>query len=255
MHWTHNEPLEKLFAPGHSVQLVININSDRPVVRSSSIYDLLPTSHQMVMAQTTPPLMASTRYDTLDITTLVLGKNPGEKIRIGCSVRFLRVLNEYRLADGIKVKAFEIKYTPTLKKGNIRRAFRVVPTLKFEIAGSLSWDVNTYRSGTEFFVHDISLTGIALMFPHYVGEAANPLLKLAVGDRVKLNLKLRNLCGKLVENTVLAEAHIIRKNDAFTEKNTFVGAEFVNLPTDSDTKLVQFVQDVQLFNLRKEHNQ
>lgn len=242
---------EKIFCSGRSVQVVLNLDSPEPIARSSSVYDNEVSTRRMILAQTSPPILASARFNTIDVTTVIPGEAPGEKLRIGVRCQFLRAFSDYSLSGGKKVDAFEVKYKPAVKRANSRRSFRVNPTMKFEVGGSLQWELTLYQSGTNFTIHDLSLSGIALIVPRYIKdkETYNPLFKLMVGDRVKLIIMLHG--DENPESAVISEAKVVRKNEFNSENKVFCGLEFMKLAHEYEVRLAQFVQTVQLYDLCK----
>ena len=177
-----NAQVDDVFKPGTSIELVFNINSMHPIVRSAIIYDCDYESSKVTVSQTQPMILPSASFQQMHMTTLVHTEY-NRKFRTGIDCRILEFLNNYKLSGSITEKAVLIEYAPPLTLVNIRSAFRLEPNDRYQVEGVIKWHGDTYRSEEDFTVANISFTGIGILVPIRAGGEKNRLLEMETTAR------------------------------------------------------------------------
>ncbi len=245
-----NYTVEDIFKPGKSIEVVFDIDSFAPIVRSSIIYECNYTASQMIISQAQPQILPSFSQKQVDITALV-EEELGRKFRSGIKCKIAKFLKEYRLARDNISSAILIKYTPELKKVNIRSAFRLEPNEKYKVEAKLLFDGNHFDSGRDLTIRNISFSGIGLLIPRRLKEKKNKLLEITKDSEVNMELNLIEKIEEEKKIVITSNIDIIRIHPQFNSKSGFLGAKFTSLSTKEEETLSKFIHDAQMYIIRK----
>lgn len=241
----------KIFVPSCGVDLVFNINSLTPYSRSSIIYDVDYENNSVTVAQPVTNLTENTTFNELHLTTIVRGKN--KKIRVGIKCHPVKFLNDYRLANKTTTKAIIIRYMPQIEEVNIRGAFRLPLSTKFQVKGKLVYQSSEYFTPADFAIRDISLNGVGIVIPKKA-NFPHPLAKMDVSDEINLGMILINLDKTSPIGTVPVKAKIVRINQNYSDSYIFLGCKFITITPETDELLNNFIHSAQIKELQRLSN-
>lgn len=173
--------IERILSPCLGVEIVFDLNSLTPLVRSSIIYDVDHLKQIFITAQ--PRILIHPNFvaKTIHLTTLVTVQ--GSKKRIGIKCRPIQFDNNYRLSNDNRVGAIIFKYDPPITETTIRSAYRLPVGKRHDIRVKLIHGENNYYSTKDFSIRDISLAGISLVIPKFFKNRQKNLL-----ERIKVNV-------------------------------------------------------------------
>ncbi len=241
--------VEDIFRPGIRIEVVFNLDSSTPVVRTSTLHDCRFNSEDMVISQTRPQILPSFRYRQMDITTLV-SEELNRKFRAGLNCRITKFLKNYKLSDKIREDSILVKYYPPLRKLNIRAAYRVEPSASMKIGGKLLYKEKEYVCNGHYKIHDISLTGIGLLISKKFDKGINNLRNMSVKQKAFIELELIDFNSDGNSVTVSAEILTVRVNTDYNKSNGFVGAKFSSSDPKFEKVLGKFIHEAQLYERR-----
>lgn len=241
--------VEAIFRPGTKIEIVFDIDSTIPVVRKSRLHECDSNTHEMILSQTNPRILPSFRYKSMSLTTLV-HEELNVQFRAGIESRIIHFLKDYQLSDSQHESAIIVKYQTSIQKMNIRSAFRLEPTAKFDIGGKLIFKGVTYHAGTDYKIHDISNTGIGLMIPKQTNHGQNALKYIDIKDKALIELELVDFTSNNKRVTLSTEIVIVRKNIDYNPKSGFIGIKFAAADRDFERILGKFIHEVQLYERR-----
>ncbi|MBF0226217.1 MAG: hypothetical protein HQK76_12250 [Desulfobacterales bacterium] len=241
--------IEDIFRPGTKISVAFNLNSFRPTIRESNIYECDFDSKKMVISQTNPYILPSLRYNEMDVTTLV-SLELGRKIRVGLSTKIVDFMKNYRLAGQKTGDALLLDFDLPLRELNIREAFRLEPNFDFKVEGKLIYGGVNFVSGSDFSVNNISILGIGLILPKILKGLSNPLINISTGEKLTIDLKLienETKDKKELSNTI----EVVRADNYFNKKSGFIGSKFIDLNPSTEEILGRFINKAQLDEIRK----
>ncbi len=236
------------FTPGTGIDMVFNLDSLTPTIRSSIIFENDEQENRLIIAQPTPVILPSFRFGKLHITTLVKDDRGG-KSRLGVPCRIVKFMDDYRMSRDNRVPSILVEFTPPVLETNIRAAFRLSPNPTFNIVGKFIWNGVSYISGTDFKLHDISITGIGLIVPSKVKNKRNPLRELKYGTVLKIGIAL--LADGETPSTFTTRVTVARVNPNHGDQTSFVGLKFHNLEREVELLLGKFIHEAQLHGIRQ----
>lgn len=242
---------QKIFHPGAGIDIVFNLNSLAPLVRSSMIYDATPATRELIVAQTTPRILPHTPFEELHITTLVTGEKR-EKKRYGlrCSIQGFQ--KNYPLSGNHFAEVVLFRHEGPITEVNIRSAFRMSPNKKFSIFAKILWETKEYIYGKDFSILDISITGVGLLVPQRIESQRNPLLDMEAGAPLTLGMALKYPQGETSAMEKMAcAAKVVRINPSFNEKTALIGLHFIKMKPESEDILSRFIHLAQLEEIRQ----
>lgn len=239
-----------ILKPGMGIDLVFNIDSMTPVIRTSIIFENM--ERRIIVAQPRNRIHPDDKYSTLHISSLT-SDTTQEKIRKGylCSIK--KFIDTFKLANGTLIPALELEYSDPLIEMNIRSAYRFTPGPAYSVMGKLVFRDMEYYSGTHFKIFDISLTGMGVLIPKRIKKTANPLLNISKKAKIKTGLLLKGTEEKEVIYTIETDLKIIRVNPNYSEKNIYVGLKFENLRPEDENSLNSFIHNGQLHEIRSQN--
>ncbi|MCW7754193.1 PilZ domain-containing protein [Desulfobotulus sp. H1] len=242
---------ENFFTPGTGIDVVFNLNSLSPIVRSSMIYDTNTAARVLIIAQTSPKILPNTSFEEMHITTLKYDeKKQKKRYGVKCSVSGFR--RDYPLSSQITEEAVFIQYEKRLCEVNIRSAFRMSPGKKFSLFAKMLLQEKEYVFGKDFSVLDLSISGMGLVVPKKIENRTNPLFNLEIGTQVTLGMALRYPEGdRLAMDKVACAAKIARINPLFNEKAGLIGLHFIKMKPEGEEALSRFIHEAQLEEIRQ----
>lgn len=240
--------IEKIFAPSCGIDLVFNLSSLTPYSRSSIIYDVNHDTREIIVAQPHVKFTENTEFDELHITTIKLHDNKKTRLGLGCTP--VQILSQYRLANRNTAEAIQLRYSGNITEANIRAAFRLSLSAKFAVKGKITIRGQELFSPKDFSIRDISLNGIGIVIPKKVAQV-HGLLDIERGNEMALALILMNLEQGKPMGTVPVGAKIARVNQNYSPSHIFAGCQFVNITTETDSLLNQFIHTAQIDELQK----
>ncbi len=239
-----------IFRPGKSIEVVFDIDSFSPIVRSSIIFECNYPASQMIISQTQPKILPSFAQKQVDITALV-EEELGRKFRSGITCRLSKFFKEYHLARDNVTSAILIKYTSELRQVNIRSAFRLEPNEKYKVEARLLFNGDQFYSGRDLKIRNISFSGIGLLIPRRLEQKKNKLLEITMDSNVNVELNLIEKSEEARKIVISSHIDIVRVHPRFNLKSGFLGAKFKGLSSKEEEILSKFIHDAQLYIIRK----
>ncbi len=242
---------ENYFKPGIGVEIVLNLNYEVPMTRSSIIFEADAKKKTLIIAQSTPQILPSTEFKEMHITTLVK-KELDVKFRVGYKCKVLNFIKDYKLSNQKLIPAIEIQYEKKPVEINIRSAYRLPPSSKFEVLGKMIYNGESFFTGNEFNIYNVSISGLGILIPKTIKTERNPLMDMEAGEVAKVGLVLKNNSGKKEEIlTVSSSIRVMRIKGNHTEDNSFAGMQFIEIKNVFEEKLGKFIHEAQMFDIRK----
>ena len=135
-------------SPGLTIRIVTGMDVAREIifVKASIVYEV--KGQTAILAQTDPPLLASTLHKDIIVTYLV--KRDEVMARYGFPARIVEFI-DYTLSSGELVKALMVERTGEERPFDVRMFYRVAPTGHCDVSMTIH--------GTPIHVLDISLGG------------------------------------------------------------------------------------------------
>ncbi len=227
----------------------MNLNSLNPIAASSIIYDANYSNHTIIVAQPLRAITPSTVFEEMHLTTLL--KVDLDKKRFGIKCVPLSFHKDYALFDKSKVGAITIEYTPILIETNIRSAYRMATSGHFKVKAKLIFNNNNYYSARDFFIKDISISGIGIVIPVNLNKKTNPLASLKNHSQAVIGMLLMTPNSKEPFATIPLKIEIVRINSNYAENNIFAGVKFIGVTPDKEAYLTKFIHIGQLDELRR----
>lgn len=243
-----------IFRPGTKVDLIFDLESETPLVRSSTIYEFEPVQRTIILGQTVPPTTGKGKTSSpFDVTTVLkyAGQSP-VRVALRCSPPL--VLPDYLLSGGNKVQALLANLADPLRirNLNIRSSFRVNVNAIYDVHCRLVHDGQVYVSHQHLHVHDLSGTGMGLVIPKMLTDGPNELMKLTVSAKVKLTLLLRCREGCGFDDHVEIEGCVVRYHHDHSDKYAFMAIAFTGMNAADENRLGHFIHHAQLLLIRRE---
>ena len=239
-----------ILKPGMGVDLVFNLTSISPVVKSSIIFDCV--DNKMIVAQPRIKITPDYNYDTMHVSSLI-SEALSEKKRKGYTCRILKEIKDYKLANGSATPALELEFTEPLLDLNIRAAFRFTPNTAYSVMGKLIYKGKEFYSGTHFKVFNISISGMGILIPKKINKIWNPLLNIKKNSPAKAGLLFKSSDETESISTMECDVLIVRANPDYNEMSGFVGMSFENLHYEDENTLNKFIHNGQLFEIRADN--
>lgn len=245
--------IEKIFAPGTSIELVFNLDSLAPRSFSSIIFDINHISKTIIIAQPTNiRLHKEIKYDQLHATTLSRKENGG-KARFGIRCDILKVDPAYKLTSGDTTSAVILSYSGNIIETNIRSGYRLTLNSFYDAACKIIYDGAEYFSGKHLKIYDISTTGAGIIILKKIGNEKNPILMMDSGYKGKIGLILKRPEEESPPVSIPTYFEVSRMALNYTEKSAFCGIRFHRLNADYEDMISKFIHEAQLFEIHKMH--
>ncbi len=242
--------IEKIFAPSVGVEIVFNLSSLTPSSMPSIIYDVDHARQRIVIAQSLIPIKPNTVPKEVHLTTLVRGKNGNSRLGIKCKP--IKFDNNYKLSSSNTVGAITFEYKPGIVETNIRAGYRLPLTKSHKVKAKLNHKDINYSSGKEFFILDISLSGIGIVIPKTINKGKrNPLTQIKRGEHAKIGIIFINEEDAKKNITIPSIIQIARVNPNYTETRILAGTKFVGLKPAMEEDLNRFIHKAQMEDLKR----
>ncbi|MCP4116839.1 MAG: hypothetical protein GY737_15775 [Desulfobacteraceae bacterium] len=242
--------IEKIFNPSVGVEIVFNLSSLSPSSMPSIIYDVDHARKRIVIAQSLIPIKPSAVPKEVHLTTLVKGEKGNQRVGIKCKP--VKFDNSYRLSSNNAVGAITVEYEPGIIDTNIRAGYRLPLGQKYKIKAKLNHKGINYASGKEFFILDISLSGIGIIIPKIIGKGKrNPLTRIERGEHAKIGIVFINEEDPKKNITIPSIIQIARVNTSYSETRILAGTKFVGLKPVIEEELNRFIHKAQMKDLKR----
>nr|WP_319395248.1 PilZ domain-containing protein [uncultured Desulfobacter sp.] len=241
--------VKNIFIPSVGVNLVLNINTDSPMSRSSIIYDADYKKQTITIAQPTPPVTPSTPFEQLDLTTLVYIDQ--RRLRIGIACTPARFISNYPMADGSLVRALELEYQLPAKETNIRAAFRLSMTGRYTVKGKIVYNALEYRTPSDFKIKDISFSGLGIVILEKKEKRPHPLATLNTGTKMIMGLALVDRDQPGTIGTFPIQIQVARIKTDYSATHTLIGLKITNITSKDEETLNQFIHVAQIEELKR----
>ena len=250
--------------PGSGVDLVFELDSLDPKIKPSIIFEVDEKLKQVIVSQPTLKISPGFAYNKMHISSLV--KTSSDKARYGFPCKIIKNIDNYTLSSQNQASAILIEYIDPPVEINIRSAFRLHPSPKFEVIGKLIYKGQSFYSGVHFKVFNISSTGLGILIPKKIKNVRNPLLNIEMGGKSEVGLLLKTNPAPGADAPEKKEApeeepkpfdaiktamKIVRVNTNFNEMSGFCGGEFSKLNREHEEILNRFIHNAQLHEIRK----
>ena len=244
-----NHTIDKVFAPSVGVDIVFNLNSLTPSSRSSIIYDVDHGAKSIIVAQPLIQIRPDIAPKELHITTLI--KESGNSKRLGIKCKPTKFDKNYRLSNNKTVGAITLQYEPVMVETNIRSAYRLPLGKGHGITATLTYRGETYDSLKDFYIRDISLSGISMIIPKTIDIGRNTLRKMERNDQATIELVLIDTESDNPDIIIASPIEITRTNTNHTKTDMLAGAIFVKLKSSEEEKLSKFIHNAQMEELSR----
>lgn len=242
--------VKKIFFPSVGVDLVLNMNTDSPISKSSIIYDADFEKQTITIAQPIVPVTRSTPFEQLHLTTLVCIEQ--RRLRIGISCRPIQFISNYPMANGTPVKAIVVEYQLPAIETNIRSAFRLSMTGRYTVRAKLAYNKHTYRTPVDFKIKDISFSGLGIVILEKKEKRNTPLsIALKPGTEMIMGLALvdRDQPGAIEAFPIKIQVARINKN--YSETHILIGLKITNITRENEEVLNKFIHAAQIEELKR----
>ncbi len=238
-----------IFMPSTGVDLVFNLNSPAPGSRSSIIFDADYKAHTITIAQPLVPVLSTTRFDTLHVTTIVWDRQ--QRKRMGTACRPDRFIDRYSLAGNGVSQALVLQCEPQVFEINIRSAFRLPLSSRHLIRAKLVFQQTQYYTAADFKIRDISFAGIGLMIPKKVKTGTNPLASLKRNDILPMGMILLDTDKKDPVGAFPVKTMVRRIHTDYSETHILAGLKIIQISRDHEIVLNKFIHEAQIAEIKR----
>jgi len=240
--------ISRIFCPSRGVELAFDLNSLYPTAKSSIIHDTDHDNQRIVVAQPMAPVTPGAAAEKeMHITTLL--KTRDRAVRLGIKCRPVSFNNNYRLSGKVTVGAITLHYTLPVFETNIRSAYRLPISKKYAISATMTHKDETYTSGKEFFIRDISVTGLGILIPRTVGGVVNLLSRADVKEEAAVTLTLFHDKEKI--DTIPVKTAFARIDSRYSDSTALAGLNFTKLQPAHEDILHRFIHNAQIDDLKR----
>ena len=242
--------IEKIFAPSVGVEIVFNLSSLSPSSMPSIIYDIDHARQRIVVAQSLIPIKPNTVPKEVHLTTLIRGKSGNKRVGIKCKP--IKFDNRYKLSSNKTVGAITVEYEPGVIDTNIRAGYRLPLSKKHKVGAKLNYKGADFYSAKDFFILDISLSGIGIVIPRTINKGnRNPLTRLQRGEHAKIGIILTHEGSARRSITIPSIIQIARIDNNYTDTRILAGTKFVGLKPLMEEDLNRFIHKAQMEDLKR----
>ncbi|MCB2186688.1 MAG: PilZ domain-containing protein [Deltaproteobacteria bacterium] len=216
-----------LLRPGRQVDLILDtdLNEDRIDVRSSILHEVTPQGF-LVLGQPVRGLGPSRLGSELEVTFLFrqFGRRDEDWLRVGYRARLLKILGNFRLADGSAENAILVSGPEKLGPSTVRLHYRLVPPLDFDVRLKIGKKV--------YSILDLSVGGVKIA--HAAAESFSP------GQRLEVEIVSRDtvlgLVGEVVRQSLEPEPG--------NRTRGVTALRFLSLPLALQSRLGRLINDM-----------
>ncbi|WP_022668227.1 hypothetical protein [Desulfospira joergensenii] len=241
--------IETIFLPSIGVDLVMNIDSLMPLPRASIIHDVDFSRKTITIAQPRIPFTETTQFDQLHLTTII--RTEKRRVRVGISCRPVQFIDTYRLAGDSTDRAIVVQYELPVKETNIRSAYRLSLSSRYTIRAKLICGQLEYHTPIHFRVRDISLSGASLVIPKKVKQKKNPLIGLALNEKLVAGISLVDAKKEQPVATFALKFKVVRMNLKHTDTTVLAGLKTIKLAKKDEDALSDFIHAAQIHQLSR----
>jgi len=238
-----------IFVPSKGVDLVFNLNSPAPGSRSSIIFDADYSSHTVTIAQPVVPVLSTTQFDTLHLTTIISDRH--QKRRLGTACRPDRFIDRYSLAGKGVSKALVLQCEPRVFETNIRSAFRLPLGSRHVVRAKLLFQQTEYYTAADFKIRDISFAGIGLLIPKTTKSENNQLAGLQRNDILPMGMVLLDTDKNDPVGAFSVKTVVRRINSDYSETHILAGLKIIQISRDHEMLLNKFIHDAQIAEIKR----
>lgn len=232
-----------VFRPGSVAAVVSDLGTGHPVLRPARVHECDANSRCVVISQTTPPLGPGDGRG-LHLTGVVQSAD-GEGIRLGTSAVIVEAIPAYRLPRGQSEPAVRLRLGGRLRPMNMRTAYRLRPHERIRMELTLMRGSEQFRSGEHLILYDLSIGGVGFVIPRRSGGMRNPLLDIAVGDEMRMDLTVA-VVGDDAPTCIQCDLQVVQVNPAYNQVSAYAGIRMASLERDAELRLSRFVARAQL---------
>ena len=238
-----------IFAPSTGVDLVFNLQSPAPGSRPSIIFDADYKANTITLAQPFVPVLSTTRFESLHVTTIVFDRQ--QRKRMGTACRPDRFIDRYSLAGNGVTQALVLQCEPRVFEINIRSAFRLPLGSRHLVRAKLLFEETQYYSAADFKIQDISFAGIGLMIPKKVKGRTNPLASLKRNDILPMGMVLFDTQKKDPVGAFPVKTMVRRINTDYSETHVRAGLKIIQITRDHEMVLNKFIHEAQITEIKR----
>jgi len=241
--------MDNIFLPSAKVDMVFNMNSLAPYSRASIIHDIDLKSEEITIAQPLTPFSKNTRFKELHITTIIYdGKR---KLRVGVECVQFRTIDKYQPSNKTTVSAVVLKYTLPVTETNIRSAYRLPLSKKYDIKGKIFYNKMEYSTSHNFSIRDISLTGLGLKIPKKKDNETNSLSSIKKNEEIEIELMLIRMNKDTPTKKLKLKTKIVRIESDYSSTHSLMGVKILDLERNCENILNKFIHDAQVEELKR----
>lgn len=237
-----------IFVPSTGVDLVFNLNAPAPGSRPSIVFDADYKTRRVTIAQPFAPVLSTTRFDTLHLTTIIVDRQ--QKRRMGTACRPDRFIDRYSLAGKGISKAVVLQCEPQIFEINIRSAFRLPLGSRHLVRAKLLFQETQYYTAADFKIRDISFAGIGLLIPKKSKGRTNPLASLKRNDILPMGMVLFDRDKKDPVGAFPVKT-LVRRISDYSETHVRAGLKIIQILRDHEIVLNKFIHEAQIAEIKR----
>ncbi|TWI68906.1 PilZ domain-containing protein [Desulfobotulus alkaliphilus] len=242
---------EKTLLPGTGIEVVFNLNSLSPMIRSAMLLDVSFSKQELIISQTIPTISRTTSFKEMHVTTLMREKSGGKK-RYGFKCRIKDFQKNYLLSDGSEPEVLLLHHEKDIQEINIRSGYRISPGKNFPVFAKLVYNGKEYICGKDFSIRDLSVTGVGLVAPKNKNSDNTALLNLKNGTPIALGMVLSYPKGdRIAREKVVCAGKVARANPHYNKNAGVLGLHFIKMVSEGEESLMRFIHEAQLEEIRQ----
>lgn len=238
------------FSAGSKIEVIYNRESMNPVMRQSTIYECDLTAQSMVIDYVDAESEYGLRFDSIDITVPYRDES-GKAMRKGVTVISNRRISNYPISEQHVCEAMLARFTLPVELIGLRcdRQFyrcecAALPKL---VDAEVTINGQSFISGQDFTISDLSLTGVGLKFidtsPFFSIIKSNT----EVFDKGEIKFMFHDPSSPDEEPRIVdADIQVMRKNICQGESVCRIGIRFTDIGVKEGAKLNQIITILQL---------
>ncbi|MBF0101737.1 MAG: PilZ domain-containing protein [Desulfobacterales bacterium] len=234
-----------LFLPGKRVDITFDLDSDTPIVRSSVVYEFFPETQICIVSQPSRPF--STEWKSKVGYLSIIAYTNKRKVRYGLKCKIQKIVKDYVLSGKGRVSAIFLEYQLPIEELNLRSAYRINLGAEFDVKGKLIFNNESYFTGKDFKIDNLSATGLGLIVPKK--KIYDSFINAKVGTEVVIGLVIQDINFKDKKNVVSAVAKVMRVE--IMSDHALIGLKFEKMSNKDSEHIGYFVHNVQIYWIQK----
>lgn len=225
--------VDSMIGPGEKLTLIIKSSGDPDVLvlKSTTTYDVIPSSKTVIVAQTSPPIPKFMIGRTIEVTFIARTREFEYK-RFGFRTLISNILPNYQLYGGRKAEAIELRYLAQGYERDLRQYFRVQPISEHPI------DLAIPQSDEQLTA--INISGAGLLFSRKISPESR---RIEAGDYLTLLISLN------AEEKLHSRTKVVRK--FYKDHFEYVATKFSDMERHDKQILLNVLVRIQRIDLRK----